>query len=226
MLTRIFEKLYQTYLTDCFGAAASDIRRMYDRWSKNFVEAIEPSLALYDLDRASAKVSDPAIQGRINELKAYVQYLKLYEAHLEQNTAASYETLVNFTLSIHHLRLVHTHALVNLYLPLPKGYQREKDKNKLQKKYSTIKPLQPSEINSEFARSLRTAIPEVKSSIFTPELTALVHIGNPKPVVAQFINSQNRYDFFCPEQKTFVVKAGSTKATNIYVLNERNDTVF
>lgn len=222
-----FEKLYETFLGDCFGAAAPDIRNMYDRWSKNYVGAIEPSQALYDLNRAASKVKDPVIISRINELKAYVHYLNLYEDHLAKNSGASYEALVNYTLGIHHLRLVHTSALVNLYLPLPKGYTRETDKNVQKQKFSSIRKITDASIQANFNNGLRTAIPEVKMSKVQIDISALKPVPNSKKVAsAKYINNTNRYGFVMKESGKLVIKVGSTRESNMYVLNSNNDTLY
>ena len=41
-----FNNLYNEFLTDCFGNAAPDIKRMYDRWSLNYQYGMEVALSL------------------------------------------------------------------------------------------------------------------------------------------------------------------------------------
>src|SRR5690606_30179392 len=114
-----FEELYSEFLTKSFGPAANDIKRMYDRWSKNYQGSMDAPLSLQDLSKASSKTNDPVIQMRISELKAYVHYLLLYYDYINKPTVKGYTNLINYILGIHHLRLLQTHALQSRYIKPP-----------------------------------------------------------------------------------------------------------
>jgi hypothetical protein len=135
------DKLFNEFLTDNFGDAAEDIKRMYVRWSTNYQWAAEAILSNDDLAKAAARVTDPLILERISELKAYVRFIRMMETYKANRTVEGYEELVRYILSIHHLRLLHTSALINLYIQKPGGYQVVKDRSLLAKKYSAVKPL-------------------------------------------------------------------------------------
>ena len=104
-----FQGLYTQYLNDCFGPAATVMRRMYDRWSKNNQEQGEVSLSLNDLKEASGLVTYGGAEWkRLNELRAYVHYMKIYYDH--NNTQASKDAIFQYLYSIHHLMMVQTAA--------------------------------------------------------------------------------------------------------------------
>ncbi len=121
-MSKDFETLYAQYLADCFGAAAPAMKRMYDRWSLNPQGAGEVSLTLADLRDADALVArgSPAWK-RINELKAYAHYMKLYYEH--DGTQESKDRLFEYLYSIHHLCMVQTAAFMGQHYiaPLTKG---------------------------------------------------------------------------------------------------------
>src|SRR5690606_32752742 len=120
-----FDSLYNDFLQKSFGPAAPDVKNMYDRWSKNYQQEMEVDLSLNDLAKASAKTKDKAIHARLNELKAYVHYLKLfYDYQADLISAAAYERLVNYVHAIHHLRLLQSSALLERYIKPPAGYKK------------------------------------------------------------------------------------------------------
>jgi hypothetical protein len=114
-----FDKLYDEFLKQCFGPAAPDVKRMYDRWSLHYQGSMEPLLSMHDLAQAAAKTKDDAIQKRIAELKAYVHYLKLYYDYQDNASTSNYEELMNYIYSIHSLRLLQTSALITRYIKPP-----------------------------------------------------------------------------------------------------------
>ncbi len=125
-LTQDFEGLYAQYLGDCFGPAAPVMRRMYDRWSKTDQGPGETALMLRDLQEATDLVTyDGPEWRRLNELKAYSHYMRLFHQH--DDTAASREALFHYLYGIHHLMMVQTAAfqgqayLAPFDAPIPAG---------------------------------------------------------------------------------------------------------
>jgi hypothetical protein len=121
-LNQDFNAVYNQYLTDLFGKAAPAMKQMYDRWSNNPQGAGEVSLSLADLRAADALVPRNGPQWkRINELKAYVHFMKLYYRH--DGTQESKNRLFEYLYSIHHLFMVQTSAFMGQWYisPLDKG---------------------------------------------------------------------------------------------------------
>ncbi|TAN47683.1 MAG: DUF4838 domain-containing protein, partial [Methylococcaceae bacterium] len=124
-----FDALYSQYLQDCFGPAAPVMRRMYDRWSNNYQERGDVSQSLADLRDATELVEYGGAEWkRLNELKAYVHYMKLFYEH--DGTQAGKDAIFQYLYSIHHLMMVQTAAfqsqsylqpLVNDVNVFPKG---------------------------------------------------------------------------------------------------------
>jgi len=121
-LNKDFNALYNQYLTECFGKAAPAMKKMYDRWSLNPQGAGEVSLSLADLQAADALVKPNSPEWkRINELKAYVHFMKLYYGH--DGTQESKDRLFQYLYSIHNLMMVQTSAFMGQWYisPLDKG---------------------------------------------------------------------------------------------------------
>ena len=144
-LDKEFGTVYNQYLTQCFGAAAPAMKKMFDRWSLNPQGAGEVSLSLADLAEADALVApDSPEWKRINELKAYVHYMKMYYAH--DGTQASKDAIFNYLYSIHHLMMVQTSAFMGQwYIPpfpnvLPSG--------------AGVTPLTDAQIHAQFLADL------------------------------------------------------------------------
>lgn len=117
-----FDQLYSQYLTDLFGKAAPAMKKMYDRWSRNSQGAGEVSLSLADLHDASNLVATHSPEAkRINDLKAYAHFMKLYHEH--DGTQESKDRLFHYLYSIHHLYMVQTSAFVGQHYisPVDKG---------------------------------------------------------------------------------------------------------
>ncbi|SDC70208.1 DUF4838 domain-containing protein [Niabella drilacis] len=139
-----FEKLYQQYLNDCFGTAAPAMRRMYDRWSKNYQDAGEVGLSLNDLKMASDVVAVNSDEWkRIADLKAYVHFMKMYYEH--DGSQQSRDRIFYYLYSIHHLMLVQTVAFQGQGYIAPGGVAPEgKD----------ISPLSYKDIEMQFRQDL------------------------------------------------------------------------
>jgi len=117
-LSQDFNALYHQYLTEVFGKAAPAMKKMYDRWSRNPQGAGEVSLSLADLQAAEALVAQGSPEWkRINELKAYVHFMKMYYAH--DGTQESKNRLFHYLYSIHHLFMVQTAAFIGQWYISP-----------------------------------------------------------------------------------------------------------
>ncbi len=138
-----FDKLYSQYLTDCFGAAAPDIKKVYDRWSNKYNDQMEPALFIKDLKNASTKVpKNSAAYKRILDLKAYAHFLRLKVEY--NNTEASRRKLVEYIFQIHHLRLVQTAAIIG------QSYFGNLPADELKRLLANTKPISYDAIENNF----------------------------------------------------------------------------
>lgn len=155
-----FEKLYQQYLTDCFGKAADIMKKMFDRWSLNYQGAGEVSLTFHDLNEAAAKVGENTPEWkRINELKAYALFIKLYYEH--DGSQVSRDKIFNYLYSIHHLMMVQTAAFVG------QNYIAPFNLNKIEGRAAAINS---SQIEKEFSTTLKKVPAKfaISEKIFDP----------------------------------------------------------
>jgi hypothetical protein len=147
-LSEDFNALYQQYLNDCFGKGAPAMKKMYDRWSNNNQGAGEVSLSLADLKAAEDLVEkDSPEWKRINELKAYVHFMKLWYEH--DGTQENKDKIFAYLYSIHPLMMVQTAAFIGQWYipPFDKGNVVP---------VGTAKHLTPAEIDANFEQDLKT----------------------------------------------------------------------
>ncbi|MCO6497412.1 MAG: DUF4838 domain-containing protein [Chitinophagaceae bacterium] len=151
-INKNLDTLYHQYLNDCFGDGAPYMKNMFDRWSKNYQGAADVSFSLQDLKNASAAVKkDSPEWKRINELKAYVHYLKMYYEH--DGTQQSKDKIFRYLYSIHHLLMVQTSAFIGQqYIP-------PFDKGNIVPSGVGVRRLTASDIEQQFANDLAVVPP-------------------------------------------------------------------
>ncbi len=222
-----FEKLFDEFLQNNFGNAASDIRRMYHRWSTQYQWAADAILSNEDLALAASKVKDPQILRRITELKAYVRYIRLYETYKAKKTEAGYEELIRYVLSIHHLRMLHTSALISLYIPRPFGYKVITDRKLLAQKYGAVKPLSLEEIERNFVADRRKdpAPHQISKLVFDVKQIRPAP-GLSKVNAPLLLNNTASYEFYMRQAGKIVVGAGSSLDTRMLVRDGSGKIVF
>ncbi|MBO9592154.1 MAG: DUF4838 domain-containing protein [Niabella sp.] len=208
-----FEKLYYQYLADCFGKAAPVMRRMFDRWSKNYQGAADVNFSLADLKEADALVLKESPEWRrINELKAYVHFMKLYYEH--DNTQKSKERIFNYLYRIHHLMLVQTAALVG------QGYIAPLDQGNIVPSGKGIKPVSAEEMDQQFRKDLEGIAKPYTLSGFRFDLDK-VQYKDPIPKDSwRFGGYQCLFYFKAPYSGTIEVDAGAQAETPFTVLLE------
>lgn len=213
-VSQSFEDLYREFLTDNFGAAAPDIRNMYDRWSLNYQGVMEPGFSAADLRNAAGKNKDARTQSRINELKAYVVYLEKYHSYLNNRTVQGYNDLIQYINSIHHLRLLQSRALQVLYLTPPAGYKKEATSQKVESKHIAVKPLDEKQIEERFIAATRNNPPAYQLSDFQFDIKRASSYKSiqKKHYNPLEINGTNYYKFYLPKSREIVIQVGATKA--------------
>jgi hypothetical protein len=222
-----FDKLFDEFLTNSFGAGAPFIKRMYNRWSLNYQGVMEPAFSRKDISDAEKASRDPLVHARLDELKAYVRYVELYYAYSSNPTLASYEQLMNYMMGIHHLGLIHTSALEKYYIPKPKGYIEVKDKKQLEARNSRIKKIDFKEIRRTFESTLRSA-----SQLYS---ISNHHFDAGKATWAQpkgriynplYINNTNSYFFSLDSHKKLKFSAGAGVDTRLVVTGKNGQIFF
>lgn len=209
-----FDSLYSDFLLSCFGPAANDVKKMYDRWSQNYQEEMEVNLSLQDLKHASEKTRDPEILNRLAELKAYVHYIKLYyEYKASPSSAEAYEKLIGYIQAIHDLRLVQSSALLERYIKAPKNY-RAATGRKIAAKSSTLN------IERQFRQDIKEHSETYTISNFKFDIRKAVPIKDEKPANPRYLNGRNSYRFYLPVAKDFEIKVGTNKETKMVITGD------
>lgn len=223
-----FDSLYNEFLTQCFGPAAPDIKRMYDRWSNNYQGAMDVVFSLHNLASASAKIRNPETRKRIAELKAYVHYLKLYYDYTSNSSAQNYNTLIGYVYSIHHLRLLQTHALQAYYIQPPTGHNRALDPNTIALRNGQGRSLEYPEIEKNFDKDLKAnPVPYSISALsFDIKKASSVDRGEKAKYNPQFLNGKNQYQFYIPASQKLRIKAGATDKTSLVITDNQNKVIL
>ncbi len=207
-----FDSLYRDFLATCFGPAASDVKRMYDRWSRNYQEQMEVNLSLHDLEAASAKTKDRAILDRLSELKAYVHYLKLYYEFLaNQSSTEAFDKVTNYIHAIHGLRLVQTSALLERYIKAPKNYKAVSNKNRASRIISI------TTIENQFKQDIKEYTANYSISDAEFDIKKAKPIADEKQSNPRYLNGRNDYRFFLPSAEEFKIEVGSTEETKLLI---------
>lgn len=193
-----FDRLYDQFLTDCFGEGAADVKRMYDRWSTNFQYQLEAGLSLADLDRARTKTTDPAIHRRLDELAAYVVYMDKYYDYTSRKTATAYDSLTQYIREIHPMGLLQSEALIRYYLPKPAS-GNAKSGWESQSNVAELVRLGRQQIKrfdyniSHYKTDLRKLHPCASGNAYTP----------------LYINGSNTYQFYIPHEQEITINLGT-----------------
>ena len=216
-LNKDFEKLYTQYLNDCFGNAALAMRTMFDRWSKNYQGAADVAFSLQDLNNASNAVKKGSSEWkRINELKAYVHFMKLYYEH--DGTQKSKDHIFNYLYSIHHLMMVQTAAFIG------QNYIPPFDKGNIVPDTKGVKLITEKEIENQFQYDLKSST----SKLYTLENFIFdydkVRYTTPIPINAwRFGGFQCFFYFKAPFSGIISMDAGAEVTTplKVYTDNEK-----
>lgn len=207
-----FDSLYKDFLNKSFGPAAPDIKNMYDRWSKNYQQEMEVDLSLHDLAKASSKTKDKAIHARLNELKAYVHYLKLfYDYKAAPKSATAYERLVSYVHAIHYLRLLQSSALLERYIKPPAGYKKPVSAK------SQATTITPVNIEKLFEQDLDQHLARYSIPDFDFEINKAKTISSEPVAKPQYLNGRNSYEFFHSKPGLFMINAGSRGDTRLTI---------
>jgi hypothetical protein len=217
-----FEQLYGQYLNDCFGKAAPEIKSMFDRWSKNYQKEIEVPASIQNLINATKLVEKNSAEWkRINELKAYILYMKMFYAH--DGTQDSKDKIMNYLYSIHHLMLVQTAAFMGqAYItPFQNGNKVPNGKN--------IKKLTANDIEELFNDNAAFAKNSYKSVEFIFDYNKVSYTDAIPNESWRFGSGNTQFSFKAKYSGNFNLEVGAESNTIFQFLNNRveilNETV-
>lgn len=217
-----FDSLYNVFLKDCFGPAASDVRKMYDRWSRNYQEQMEVPLSLKNLADASQKTKDPLILARLAELKAYVHYLRLYYEYKISSTPQLYDQLVSYIKQIHSLRLVHTWALMSFYIKKPAGYNAAQGRSVTAPRAQELNRI----IDQQFKEDLAKYATTYEVLPFKLDFSRIKPVSAATGMSVKNISGPNRYEFYVSASRQLQWKLTSTAAATLTIQDEQGSVVF
>lgn len=212
-LNKDFAALYTQYLNDCFGKAAPYIRNMFDRWSRNYQNAADVAFSLNDLKQATDAVKSGSDEWkRINELKAYLHYLKMYYAL--DGTQQSKDAIFRYLYSIHNLMMVQTAAFIGQrYIP-------PFDKGNIVPPGAGVKALSPKDIENQFKQDLAASPIPYQLSKFTFDFSRVKYL-EPIPTNSwRFGGFQCRFFFVAPFTGKVTLDAGAETNTPLKIFTD------
>lgn len=164
------EPLVDEFLEQLFGDAAEPMRAFYQKMES--APPLRPSTLLplfEDLQNAASQTSDPAVQARLTDLKAYLVYVAKFRRfdlirgrNAERNDAyyAALQPLMNYAWRIRHRDMVHYYALARRLcngLPLQDNrlefYMANKQRDPVWKAGDAVTD---AEVNELFQRTVAT----------------------------------------------------------------------
>ena len=210
-----FDSLYSKYLQDCFGNASPYLKNMFDRWSKNYQGSAEPSFSLQDLKNASSAVKKGSPEWkRINELKAYVHYLKL--VYGLDRTQPSKDSLFRYLYGIHHLLMVQTAALAT------QPYVPPVNNGNIVPPTTGIRKLSEDDIENQFKKDLNETPKPYTLSDFKFNFDKAKYT-DPIPQNSWLFGNQNcRFFFKAPFTGKLTLEAGAQTNTPFTVYTDQN----
>lgn len=219
-----FDSLYTEFLNECFGPAAADVKKMYDRWSLNYQERMEVNLSLQDLAAAANKTKDQAILTRLTELKAYIHYLKLYYDYRANSTIPAYNKLISYMHQIHPLRLLQTWPLQKYYIKPPKGYTPPVSKGNKEAPPVNFERLYAA-IEQNFKQDSKDDKITYQITDFAFDISKAKPSGNNIKNSVSFVTGPNRYEFYVPVKKNLAINVGSTVKSKVTILDSDGNIV-
>jgi len=220
-LNKNFDSLYQQYLDDCFGKGAPYMKNMFDRWSRNYQGAADVSFSLRDLKNASDAVKKGSDEWkRINELKAYVHYMKMFYEH--DGTQKSKDAIFRYLYSIHHLMMVQTAAFVGQH------YISPLDKGNIVPDGTGIKQMTDSDIDKQFLQDLASSSPLYRIPDFTFDYDKVKYLEPIPNESWRFGGYQCRFYFVAPFTEEISLDAGAESNTPLKIFTDTSiivDTV-
>ncbi|MCD2425194.1 DUF4838 domain-containing protein [Niabella pedocola] len=213
-----FDALYKQYLNDCFDGAAAYMKKMFDRWSKNYQGTAEVAFSLADLKKASAAVEKGSLAWkRILDLKAYVHFMKMY---YEQNgTQQSKDALYRYLYSIHHLMMVQTAAFVG------QAYIQPLVNGNVVPGSNGIRPLSESDIERQFQQDLRSASQTYHLSDFVFDYNKVKYIEPIANTAWRFGGYNTPFYFYAPYTGQLNLDVGAESETVFSFFSESKEFV-
>jgi len=161
-----WEQVSENFLKSSFAGSYEPMKRLFTRWWHTWLEEEEIPLALNDLQQASLVAKSSEELERINDLKAYVHYIALYqEWNKDLKNNYNRKALFDYIYSSSSRMIVNANALSQVfgkYLS-PDELKQYKVRGKLD--WHWVKPLTSAQIENNFKSDLRRY--GIKQSSFT-----------------------------------------------------------
>ncbi|MCO5249147.1 MAG: DUF4838 domain-containing protein [Chitinophagales bacterium] len=171
--TLSWNEIYTKFLNDCFPNTKVSMDRLFKRWFNGSWAngGNEINYSIYDIDEAFSNAKDYNEQQRIRDLKAYVNYLVVYEDFSkDKNNTNLIKTYFDFLYNTSNRNIVNVRALTQYFekyfkddVALKSRYQYNNSKDKNWIKYTNDK-----EIDKTFEKN-KTKYPPIKVDFLIKE---------------------------------------------------------
>lgn len=117
--------MLKKFCEDNFGKAAPVMVSMLKRWGTSFKTKFELPVSFEDLKKAYASENDPAVQRRLDEIKAVLTYAALQSDALDNISkpggTEKVENLFRYIWSVHEYKIINTGDIQGLMRPKLRG---------------------------------------------------------------------------------------------------------
>lgn len=187
-----WEDVSEEFLRSSFPRSYQPMKELFNRWWFTWMPDNEIAMALNNLEEASALARDKNEIERINDLKAYVHYLLLYqEWHKDKNNSAKTSELFDYLMQTNSRMLLNTNSLYQVFYKHLTAEQRKKYSELNKNEWSWVRPLNHSLIQQNFKADIKITGKKTNAFNYSGLENGLsVAVKKGKPVNEFKMNSQ------------------------------------
>ena len=151
-----WEQVSEEFLRACFRDSYQPMKQLFTRWWHTWMPDDEIGMALHNLNEASKLARNKDEKERINDLKAYVHYLVLYqEWNKDRNDPKRSKEYFDYLVQSESRMIVHSNALLQMFYKYQTPEQLSKYKHVNSNNWSWVKKLDQSAIENNFRKDLK-----------------------------------------------------------------------
>lgn len=249
------ERELEAFYSNCFGKAKAPMKRMLERWSAGFMGQEDLAFSYSDLEEAERLAKNKKVKKRINEFKAYVNYLNLFLDYKEtkkgdKSKSKKAEKLLKYTWEIYPTMMVHSsyinHVIVHQLEKGNKGVKKRwtsRGKEISTATWNSIKTKSEKDIADEFKKGKKanpklfdsTPVNKNQKQVKKIPTTTKAFKSAPKSDYSFKLNDNTEMSLHSETKKTVTFKFKSKDTGNPYgvtpisylsVFDERNKMIF
>lgn len=151
-----WDQVSEEFLRSCFPGSYQPMKQLFTRWWFTWMPNEEIAMALHNLNEASNLAKSKDEQERINDLKAYVHYLVLYEEwNKDRNNPGATKAYFDYLIESDNRMIVHSNALSQMFFKFLSPAQLVRYKHDNTNDWSWVQPLNAKIIEKNFRDDIK-----------------------------------------------------------------------